>query len=152
MAKAGLQERITDQLKATNVVGGYTASIVCTHTGLLIASDGEAVSDEMLAGFTSLFDDIVVRAQRDLELAAIDEVSIFDASRGRLVIRPVNEAGTPRLFLVVKVPPKATWRRHTNRLLKRLGEMMEPMLTFPDDGEDEAAPDAQRGPDGGAVT
>lgn len=127
-AGPGLQDRITAELRATNAAGGYLASIVCTHEGLLVAADGRVFREEQLAGFTSLFDDIVVRAGRDLGIGAVDEVALRDRELGRLVIRPVNDEGLPRMFLVVLVPSQATWRRNTNTLLERLRGLLEPVL------------------------
>jgi hypothetical protein len=57
MRKRGAQHKIDDELKATNTVGGYQGSIVCTDQGLLVASAGDIPSDEALAGFASLFDE-----------------------------------------------------------------------------------------------
>jgi len=123
-----LQERVTELLRLTNEAGGYASSLVCTPEGLPVASDGQAFPDEVLAGFTSLFDDIVTRAARDLGVDGVDEVSLRAPQRGRLVIRPMCQAGVPRLFLVVSVPRGTSWRRHTSLLLTRLQELLEPML------------------------
>ncbi|MCC6623632.1 MAG: hypothetical protein IT385_20410 [Deltaproteobacteria bacterium] len=136
--RRGFQALVEDELRATNRLGGYRGSIVCTEQGLLVASAGDVRSDEALAGFASLFDAIVVRAGRDLELHAVDEVTLLDARAGRLVIRPLPvgraaadeppvaepTAGAseplPRLFLVLWMRADATWRRNTTRLVASL--------------------------------
>lgn len=135
-----VQGAITDQLHAMNVTGDYPTSLVCTEEGLLIASAGESMSDEELAGFTALFDDIVVRAGRDLGMGGIDEVTLLDENRGRLVIRPLYVEEL-RLFLVVRVPARTTWRRNTNRLCARLPKLMAPMVAELVQAEDAEAPE-----------
>jgi hypothetical protein len=78
-----------------NAAGGYSMSLVCTDRGLLIASAGETVRSEAIAGLTSLFDDIVVRAVRDLGLADIEEFTLADARVGTLVVRPIDARPQP---------------------------------------------------------
>lgn len=108
------------ELAATNRAGGYHGSLICTDQGLLIASDGDVGSDEVLAGFASLFDEVAYRAKRDLDLSALDEITVLDGKRGRLVCRPLRSAGDTRLMLVVSMPADASWRRNTTQLVRRL--------------------------------
>lgn len=138
MARGGRksrQQELEDELRATNIVGGYRGALVCTEQGLLVASDGDALGDdEALAGFASLFDEIVRRGGRDLGLAAVDEVTVLDGGAGRLVIRPLGDPAAPvaadrsRMFLVVAMEADASWRRNTNRLVARLRELLAPIL------------------------
>ena len=123
---------IDQLLRETNELGGYPGSLVCTDSGLLVAAHGDT-GDEELAGFTALFDDVVSRATRDLNLHQVDEVAVRDQERGRLVVRPVN-VGTHRFFLVVWVPRKRTWRRYTNRLVKQLREVLAPLVEELEEG------------------
>jgi len=134
MAKRGHQRQLDDELRATNLVGRYRGSLVCTEQGLLVASDGDGLGDdEALAGFASLFDEIVGRGRRDLDLRGIDEVTVLDRHAGRLVIRPLGLEATatphgPRMFLVVAMEADASWRRNTNRLVARLRELLAPIV------------------------
>ena len=116
----GLEQKITRLLTEVNADAGYPLSLVCTDQGLLVASSGDHFSSEQLAGLTSLFDDIVMRARRDLDSGWVDEVTLLDPERGRLVVRPVPLDGSPRFFLVLQIPRRATWRRNTNRLTRKL--------------------------------
>jgi hypothetical protein len=77
---------------------------VCTDQGLLVAASGESLRSEIAAGLTSLFDDIVVRAQRDLGFPRVDELTLTDGDSNRYVIRPLPIEANLRLFLVVQVP------------------------------------------------
>lgn len=115
-----LHDRVTSLLHATNTLGGYPLSLVCTEEGLLIASSGGGLDTDEVAAFTSLFDEIVRRAVTYLGFASVDEVTLLDPGRGRYVIRPLQLAGSPRMFLVVQMDPKLTWRRNTNQLCAAL--------------------------------
>ncbi len=145
MRKRGAQHRIDDELKATITVGGYHGSIVCTDQGLLVASAGDIPSDEALAGFASLFDEIVARGSRHLGLGAIDEATVLDREAGRIVIRPVfaqgeNDRKGHRVFVVLWMDADATWRRNATRLIVRLRELLAPFVATPD-GEEVALGD-----------
>jgi hypothetical protein len=142
MGRRGRQQQLDDELRATNLVGGYRGSLVCTEQGLLVASDGDLLGDgEALAGFTSLFDAIVERGQRDLGMAAVDEVTLLDRKLGRLVIRPIaesgeiNGSGRTRMFLLVAMEADAAWRRNTTRLVLRLRELLAPVIAGDEAGE-----------------
>jgi len=124
---SGVEHHVTSLLRATNRAGGYPASLVCTEEGLLVASAGTGFDDELFAGFTALFDDLVTRADRDLGLNAIDDVSILDARWGRFIIRPLLTGYTPRMFLVGRVAHRASWRRNTSRLCSRLNAALRPL-------------------------
>jgi len=128
MTAPGLQLTLESLLAEMNLAGGYPASLVCTDDGLLVASAGETLADEEIAGFTALFDDVVHRAHRDLDLCDIDEVALRDAKRGRLVIRPVY-VESRRFFLVVRVPSRCTWRRYTNRVCAQLPALLAPLFS-----------------------
>lgn len=137
MSTVGLEAQITTILRAMNATGGYPMSLVCTAHGLLVAAAGEQLRSEVLAGLTSLFDDIVVRAARDLGLAAVDELSLSDARVGRLVVRPLTPDRPTRLFLVVQVPPHRTWRRTTTTAARRLVASLRPLLATTTNPTDE---------------
>ena len=137
MSTVGLEEQITTILRAMNTAGGYPMSLVCTAHGLLVASVGEQLRSEVLAGLTSLFDDIVVRASRDLGLAAVDELSLSDARVGQLVVRPLTPDRPTRLFLVVQVPPHRAWRRSTKAAARRLVASLQPLLATTNTPTDE---------------
>jgi hypothetical protein len=113
-----------DRLEEMNEMGGFPMSLVCDEGGLLLTTAGDGADEDQLAGLTSLFDDIVTRADRDIGMHDIDEVSLVDAAWGRCVIRPIGSYGGRRWFLVCQVPRKATWRMHTNRALRQIAALM----------------------------
>ncbi|MEY3214209.1 MAG: hypothetical protein RIT28_4690 [Pseudomonadota bacterium] len=124
----GLEREMTALLTGMNLIGNYPLSLVCTDQGLLVAASGESLRSEIAAGLTSLFDDIVVRAQRDLGFPRVDELTLTDGDSNRYVIRPLPIDANLRLFLVVQVPVKATWRHNTNLLIKRLIDLLRPLV------------------------
>ena len=134
MSERGIEQQVTGLLAAANELGGYAMSLVCTDQGLLVACAGDPVRGEEIAGFTALFDDIVGRAERDLSVQRVDEVTLLDPGRGRIIVRPLPGGGPARFFLVVRAPAHRTWRRHTNLLCKRVGALLDPLVV------DEAAP------------
>lgn len=128
MSRQGIQQRVTALLDATNTLGGYTSSLVCTQSGLVVASSGETAAAENTAAVASLFDDVLQRARRDLGFEDVDEVTLDDPTRGRTVIRPLPLTGDTTLFLVVLVPRHATWRRNTSLLMKQLAPILRPLV------------------------
>ena len=97
-------------------------------TGLLVACAGELRRSELAAVVASLFSDIAARAAADLELPHIDELTLSDPARGRLVVRPLDLRGRPRLFLVAQVPRGRSWRRSTTLTARRLDAVLRPLL------------------------
>lgn len=114
---------IASLLAKVNASAGFPMSLVCDDSGLLLAVAGEGADEEQLAGLTSLFDDIVMRAHRDVGLTEIDEVSMFDRVWGRCVIRPLLPTSAGRFFLVVQVSPSGTWRRYSNQLKREIARI-----------------------------
>ena len=130
MPEHAIDARLTGLLADMNALGGYPMSLVCTDQGLLLASAGETLRSEITAGLTSLFDDIVARAARDLSLAQVDELTLSDAVAGRTIIRPLTHTGGQvRLFLVVQVPSGRSWRRNTNLVVRKLLAILRPWLS-----------------------
>lgn len=123
-----IDQNISGMLAEATDEGQLTSALVCTDSGLLVASEGHGVDPDQLAGLTSLFDDILMRSRRDLSLGDIDEVTLLDPVWGRCVVRPINLTGEPRFFLVVRVDAKATWRAHTNKLRRQLIALLVPLV------------------------
>lgn len=122
-----LEERLTTVLDTVNRTYAFPSSLICTEGGLLLASAGREVHSEIAAGLTSLFDDIALRAVRDLDLVAIDELTLVARAGQRYVIRPFSFS-EPRLYLVVEVPSRKPWRQGSNLMLRQLHRLLEPFL------------------------
>lgn len=124
---AGLEHQLMAILEAH--LGGYVRSLVCTEDGLPIASIGMSeVGTNDLAAFTSLFDNIVDRATRDLGFRDVDEVTLLDKGGHRLVIRPLPVVADQRTFLVLWAERRATWRRNTSVASHEIATILSPLL------------------------
>jgi hypothetical protein len=119
--------QVTALLAANNAAGPYHLTLVCTAQGLVVASAGDGLSDDDVAAFTCLFDDIVQRAVRDLGFHRVDEVTLLDPGRGRYVVRPLSVGGST-FFLVVRGHPHTSWRRNTTRLAAELERALLPLV------------------------
>ena len=128
MTNSGLEGKMTALLAGMNAMGDYAMSLICTEQGLLVASAGEAERSEIAAGLTSLCNDILVRAVRDLSFTRVDEITLVDANLGRFVIRPLPNSRGPRLYLVVQVPRQRSWRRNTSLITRKLDELIAPLI------------------------
>lgn len=127
ISTAGAERALGAHLGAACRAGGLSRALVCTHEGLLVASAGDDVGgvQERLAALTSLFADIVARAERDLSMGAVDEVTLLDGRRGRVVIRPLWSRMGVAMFLVVELPRAAVWRRCTGALALDLRRVLD---------------------------
>ena len=114
---------ITEILRRYNELGDFRMSLVGTEEGLLLGFSGDVVTSEELAGFTSLFNGVVDRAERNLDMHRVDELTLLDPSRGRIVIRPVV-VDNRRIFIVVRLPHNRSWRRNTNRLCTEITQWL----------------------------
>lgn len=128
MSSTSLEQRLNTALDEMNVRSGFGSSLVCTDQGLLMAAAGAAVPSDEVAGLVGLFDDIVRRAERDLSVRRVDEVTLLDPGRGRLIVRPIHDSAAMRLFLVVYAPTNASWRRATTDTARVLRPLFEPLL------------------------
>lgn len=126
---SAVERDATELLKGINALGGYPLSLVCTADGLLVASAGERVRTEIVAGLTSLFNDIAVRAARDLALARVEELTLLDRDGGNFVIRPLDLGAGPRMFLVVQAPRDRPWRRNTALVARKLQALLRPLVS-----------------------
>ena len=123
-----LEHQVTELLRRRSDEGGFRGAMVCTVGGLAIAAHGTSTADD-LAAFTSLFEDVVARAARDLGLVAVDEVTVRDGGQGRFVVRPLVFDGRPRAFLVVHADVGRAWRRLTSTLVSDLVPLLAPLMT-----------------------
>jgi len=140
VVQPGFEQQLTKQLSAHNTRGGYTLSLVCTEQGLLMASNGDRERCEQAAGLTSLFDDILIRSVRDLNVRRVDELTLLDAEGERYIIRPLPLDHQSRLFVVIAAPRQCRWRRNTNQLVRALTKTLEPWMQSADPYKDEPEP------------
>lgn len=123
-----VERRATAALATMLQSGAYRSALVCTEDGLPVAVAGDDESPDDLAGFVSLFDIIVMRAQRDLGTAPIDEVTLLPDTGSRMVLRTLK-CGSTRFFLVLHADRSASWRRSTNRAVVALIPVLQELVS-----------------------
>lgn len=96
------------------------AALICDREGLLLGCTGDTPSAEILAGLVSMVEDVVTRSER-MNAKRVDEVTLLDEQRERLVIRPLDLRGG-RYFLVLRLGAKQTWRRNTNEACRAIAQ------------------------------
>lgn len=133
MPTQGIERALTDLLEEMNARGGYSLALVCTEEGLLVASAGERLRSEVVAGITGLFDDVARRVARELELESVDELTVCAGKGGRMVVRCLGARSRPRLFLVVQVPAARAWRRNTSTVARKVRAILDPLVGEGDD-------------------
>jgi len=102
-----------------NEEGGFEFAVLTTGDGLPIASSPNHDLSEPTGALVAALQHISRDIQDQLELKGVDEVTIRDHDRLRLVCRSFQE-GEDRLILAAFVPSGHHYRRVTNRAIKRI--------------------------------
>lgn len=126
-AEQGLGPLVTRMLEDARRESGFGRVMVCTAEGLPVASTGDDAGVERLAAVTSLFEEVLVRGQRDLEMKQVGELTLLDDQGFRLIVRPMFVGNGGGMFLVVEAPRSVTWRRATARLGAALEQCLAPL-------------------------
>ena len=110
-------------LHEMNQAGKFDVSVLTSTEGLPIAADPTGYDSTLTATTVALLQRASNDTQRQLGATDVDEVTICDHDRTRLVCRylPVGER---RLILAVKVPPGCSYRRITNQALRRIRRLL----------------------------
>ncbi len=125
-----LQEMINQNLQALCERRKLMGSVVFNVEGLVLGSYvsvkaqeefGRKV-DEIIAAMGAVFDDITVRAQEDLEMKNIDEVTIN--SRQYKIVFRLFSVENRDFMLGLIVRPYASYRRSTTMVIKQISEAM----------------------------
>ncbi|MEA3459286.1 MAG: roadblock/LC7 domain-containing protein [Chloroflexota bacterium] len=110
-------------LQSMNDQGDFKASVLAGSDGLPIATVTSAYDTDTTAAMVARLQKVTQEAQEQLGMAEIDEVTIFDDTRLRLVCRHFTVNGE-RLILAVMVPPYHYWRRLTNQAIQEIENRM----------------------------
>ena len=119
---AGVQqlEEVLQEMSAHN---GYRAVVLASEEGLPLATLPSMYDSDTTAAMVALLEGVSREARDQLGLAEVDEVTIRDRDRFRLVCRYLNANGEV-LILAVMVPPRAYYRRVTNRAIRRIKHIL----------------------------
>lgn len=122
--KPGFNELLEAQLKRLNIEGQFLASLVADVQGLPIAAVDSEYNTEMIAALSALVRDVSYRAETQLKFKKMDEVSLVDDDKVRLVCR-YFQVGDQTYVLSCVVPADQTYRRLTNTALRKIEKIMK---------------------------
>ncbi len=116
---ASLQE----VLYAMNEAGGFQAAVLTCPEGLPIAAIPASYEGDATAAIVALFRRVSNQVRNQLEMAMVDELTVLDHRRIRLVCRYLI-VGERELILAVMIPPGRPYRRVTNRAIRQIKELL----------------------------
>jgi predicted regulator of Ras-like GTPase activity (Roadblock/LC7/MglB family) len=115
-------EAIDAELNRILQLGNLSAALLVDTEGLAMAGTTKEQNKEQLAAMASIVMDVVNRAQSMLQFERVDEVSLVDNDRTRLVCRPfvVSKREGRVLILAVLTPPNQSYRRLTAQAVRNI--------------------------------
>jgi predicted regulator of Ras-like GTPase activity (Roadblock/LC7/MglB family) len=111
-------------LRQMNDEGGFKASVLVSSEGLPITSVSSPFDIEMMAAMVTLVGNTIEQARESIGLDELDEVSVVQADKMRLICRHFS-VGEEHVILATIAPPRQTYRRLTNRAIKRIRSAWE---------------------------
>ncbi len=122
--KLGFTELLEAQLKRLNRDGQFMASLVADVQGLPVAAMDSEYNTERIAALSALVQDVSHRAESQLGFKKMDEVSLVDDDKVRLVCR-YFQVGDQIYILSCVVPAYQTYRRLTNTAIREIRKVMK---------------------------
>jgi predicted regulator of Ras-like GTPase activity (Roadblock/LC7/MglB family) len=104
--------------------GDFRAAIISTLDGLSIASISSQFDDVVLSAISTLFQEASKRAENYIGFKRMDEISLVDDDKFRLVCREFD-VGDQQFILTVVVPPYKTYRRLTNSAIREIEKILQ---------------------------
>lgn len=120
----GFTELLEAQLKRLNIEGQFLASLVADVQGLPIAAMDSEYDTEMIAALSALVRDVSHRAETQLHFKKMDEVSLVDDDKLRLVCR-YFQVGDRTYILSCVIPAYQTYRRLTSTAIREIVKIMK---------------------------
>lgn len=119
-----LQGQLESILYRINQEGEFKASIISTLDGFSIASASSQFDDVLISALSSIVQETSNRAEKYMGFKRMDEVSLVDDDKFRLVCRGFNVEDS-QFILTVLVPPNKTYRRLTNEAIKEIEKIIQ---------------------------
>jgi len=119
-----LQGQLESVLHRINQEGEFKASILSTMEGFSIAGASSQFDDVVISALASIVQEASRRAERYIGFKRMDEVSLVDDDKFRLVCREFVVEGS-QFILTVVVPPNKTYRRLTNEAIKEIEKIIQ---------------------------
>lgn len=115
---AGIQqfEEVLEQMTQS---GEFTSVVLASDEGLPLASVPSPYDSDTTAAMVALLQSVTREARDQLSMSEVDELTISDRDRIRLVCRYLEVNGEV-LILAAMVPPNVYYRRVTNRAIRRI--------------------------------
>ena len=110
-------------LREMNQAGRFQVSLLTSAEGLPIATVPATCDSDVAAAMVALIQRASYDAQSQLGMKDVDEVTIRDRDRIRLVCRYIA-VGSERLILAAMVPPGHSYRRVTNLTVRRIRRLL----------------------------
>jgi predicted regulator of Ras-like GTPase activity (Roadblock/LC7/MglB family) len=118
--RAAALEDILDEMRDA---GSFDSAVLALADGFPIASAPPEYDGNLTAAMAALLQKVSSDAQNQLDLAEIDEMTIYSDDRVRLVCRKISTA-RENLILVTTVPPEHCYRRVTNRAIRQIKQLL----------------------------
>jgi predicted regulator of Ras-like GTPase activity (Roadblock/LC7/MglB family) len=119
-------QRIKCALQAMNKAGQFEAAVLTSIEGLPIITIPTNYDSHVAAALVAMLHKISDRAENQLGMAKIDEVTIYGRDHIRLVCRYVSSQEEKNgLLLAVMVPANRPYRRATNRAIRQIARLLE---------------------------
>jgi predicted regulator of Ras-like GTPase activity (Roadblock/LC7/MglB family) len=131
MHDLGTENPRTDQqtyldllLREMNGAGHFRASVLVSSDGLPLSSVASPFDMEIMAATVTLVGHTIEQAREKIGLDEVDEVSVVQADKMRLICRHFSMGGE-QVILAAIAPPHQTYRRLTNRAIKAIQKAWE---------------------------
>jgi predicted regulator of Ras-like GTPase activity (Roadblock/LC7/MglB family) len=121
-----LQGELEKILFKMNKEGNFKASLISDLDGLSLASAASEFDDRRISAISGIVQEVSDKAERYIGFKRVDEVSMVDDDKFRLVCREFKSEGW-HLILTVMVPPYKTYRKLTNTALKDISKILKEM-------------------------
>ena len=118
-AVVGEEASLARILREMNDEGHFKASVLVSSEGLPLSSAASPFDTDTMAAMVALVKNTIEQAREHMGLDDIDEVSIVQGDKMRLICRYLV-VGDEELILSVIAPPHQTYRRLTTRALREI--------------------------------
>lgn len=116
---------LEDILREMNEAGGFQGATLTSIEGLLITAFPDGCDGEIISAEVAFLHKTSRDIRGEVGMAEVDEVTIRDDNRVRLVSRCFT-AGGQELILAVIIPAGHYYRRVTNRAIGRIQALLSP--------------------------
>ncbi len=118
-----LQGKLDSVLHRINREGDFRASIISTLEGWSLAAVSSEFDDVVISAISTIVQDASKKAEAYIGFKRMDEVSLVDDDKFRLVCREFT-VDDSHFILTVVVPPYKSYRRLTNVAIRVIEKIL----------------------------